>query len=85
MVKHEMLRIRISNAGFFQVDTDIRINQEEKDGGSFCQYGSDGGSFDTHFRQTEFTENQCIVQYYVGQCHDDGINGQYFGTGDTDV
>ena len=31
------------------------INKEN--GGGFCQYGSNSSPFDTHFRQTELSEN----------------------------
>lgn len=51
----------------------------------FRHHRGDGSSFDTHFGQSEVTEDKRIIEYYIGQCHYNGIDCKYFGTGDADV
>ena len=69
----------------YKGDGDIGINEEEQNGTGFCYYRGNGSAFDTHFREAEMSEYHCIVQHYVCQCHDDGIDGKYLCTRNADI
>ena len=69
----------------FQVDGDVRINQEKEQRSRFGDYGSNGCSFDAHFRKPEVSEYQGIVQHHIGQRHNHCIDGEHLGAGDSDV
>ena len=89
MVKHDILRMRINKTGsndrrrlrpyFFS------INQEKEQRSRFGDYGSNGCSFDAHFRKPEVSEYQGIVQHHIGQRHNHCIDGEHLGAGDSEV
>ena len=60
-----------------------RVEEKVQCGCRFCQNGSKCSSGNTHFGCTEVPEYKNVVEYDIGDSHDDCIYHQYFGAGDS--
>ena len=70
---------------FCAVDATRGIDKEEEEGNDFRQGRTDGRTLYAQSRETEFAEDQNIVEDDVAQHHDEGVERERAGVGGADI